>query len=78
MTTTLDLILDQYEFQSKSYDKHILADVPRQMTQEEWNLLNEHVNGDNPNAIHDYYDLKVKLDKEWVMGQMYHKHNPFG
>jgi len=75
MSVTLDTILDAYE--SKQSTEQI-QDIPREMTQEEWELLNDHVNNDNLQAIYDYNELKEKLDKEWIDGRMWHKLNPYG
>jgi hypothetical protein len=72
--TKLDAILDAYE--SKQSTEQI-QDIPREMTSEEWELLNDHVNNDNLQAIYDYNELKDKLDKEWVDKQMYHQLYPF-
>jgi hypothetical protein len=74
MPVTLDAILDAYE--SKQSTEQI-QDIPREMTHEEWELLNDHVNNGNPQAIYDYHELKDKLDKEWVDGEMYYKNYPF-
>ena len=63
MSVTLDTILDAYE--SKQSTEQI-QDIPREMTSEEWELLNDHVNNNNLRAIYDYHKLKEKLDKEWV------------
>ena len=75
MLVTLDTILDAYE--SKQSTEQI-QDIPREMTSEEWELLNDHVNNNNLQAIYDYHELKEKLDKEWVDGRMWHKLNPYG
>ena len=74
MSVTLDAILDAYE--SKQSTEQI-QDIPREMTSEEWELLNDHVNNGNQQAIYDYNELKEKLDKEWVDGEMYYKNYPF-
>jgi hypothetical protein len=74
MPVTLDAILDDYE--SKQSTEQI-QDIPREMTQEEWELLNDHVNNDNLQAIYDYNELKAKLDKEWIDSEMYYKNYPF-
>jgi len=74
MSVTLDAILDAYE--SKQSTEQI-QDIPREMTSEEWELLNDHVNNGNQQAIYDYNELKDKLDKEWVDGEMYYKNYPF-
>jgi len=71
MSVTLDAILDAYE--SKQSTEQI-QDIPREMTQEEWELLNDHVNNNNLQAIYDYYDLKEKLDKDWIDNEMWAKH----
>ena len=75
MLVTLDTILDAYE--SKQSTEQI-QDIPREMTSEEWELLNDHVNNNNLQAIYDYHELKEKLDKDWVDGRMWHKLNPYG
>ena len=75
MLVTLDTILDAYE--SKQSTEQI-QDIPREMTSEEWELLNDHVNNNNLQAIYDYYELKEKLDKDWIDGRMWHKLNPYG
>ena len=75
MSVTLDTILDAYE--SKQSTEQI-QDIPREMTSEEWKLLNDHVNNGNLQAIYDYHELKEKLDKDWVDGRMWHKLNPYG
>jgi hypothetical protein len=74
MSVTLDAILDAYE--SKQSTEQI-QDIPREMTQEEWELLNDHVNNDNLQAIYDYNELKDKLDKEWIDSEMYYRNYPF-
>ena len=74
MSVTLDTILDDYE--SKQSTEQI-QDIPREMTSEEWELLNDHVNNNNLQAIYDYHELKEKLDKEWIDGEMYYKNYPF-
>lgn len=75
MSVTLDTILDAYE--SKQSTEQI-QDIPREMTSEEWELLNDHVNNNNLQAIYDYHELKDKLDKDWIDGRMWHKLNPYG
>ena len=63
MSVTLDTILDAYE--SKQSTEQI-QDIPREMTSEEWELLNDHVNNNNLQEIYDYHELKEKLDKDWI------------
>jgi hypothetical protein len=65
--TTLDAVLSEYENIKQTTETQ---DIPREMTQEEWELLNDHVNNGNLQAIYDYNELKEKLDKEWVDGMM--------
>jgi hypothetical protein len=72
MSVTLDAILDAYE--SKQSTEQI-QDIPREMTSEEWELLNDHVNNDNLQAIYDYNELKDKLDKEWIDNMMLSQYN---
>ena len=64
---TLDEVLSYYETPKQTIE---IQDIPREMTQEEWELLNDHVNNGNLQAIYDYHDLKDKLDKDWVDNQM--------
>jgi hypothetical protein len=73
--TTLDEVLSYYETPKQTTETQ---DIPREMTQEEWELLNDHVNNGNLQAIYDYHDLKDRLDKEWIDGPMWHKLNPYG
>ena len=75
MSVTLDTILDAYESKQSTEQTQ---DIPREMTSEEWELLNDHVNNNNVQAIYDYHELKEKLDKDWVDGRMWHKLNPYG
>ena len=72
--TTLDAILDAYETKQSTEP---IQDIPREMTQKEWELLNDYVNNGNLQAIYDYHDLKGRLDKEWIDNEMYHKLHPF-
>ena len=75
MLVTLDTILDAYESKQSTEQNQ---DIPREMTLEEWELLNDHVNNNNLPAIYDYQELKEKLDKDWIDGRMWHKLNPYG
>ena len=75
MSVTLDTILDAYENKQSTEQTQ---DIPREMTSEEWELLNDHVNNGNQQAIYDYYELKERLDKDWIDGRMWHKLNPYG
>ena len=72
--TTLDEVLSYYETPKQTTETQ---DIPREMTQEECELLNDHVNNDNLQAIYDYNELKDKLDKEWIDSEMYYKNYPF-
>jgi hypothetical protein len=71
MLVTLDTVLAAYENTKQTTETQ---DIPREMTQEEWELLNDHVNNNNLQAIYDYYDLKEKLDKDWIDNEMWAKH----
>ena len=75
MSNLLDQILADYEVKQSTEQ---FQDIPREMTQEEWELLNDHVNNNNLQAIYDYHELKEKLDKDWIDGRMWHKLNPYG
>ena len=65
--STLDEVLEYYE-----NTKQTTEDLPREETFEETELLTDYTLNGNLPAIYDYYDLKDKLDKEWVDRQMYH------
>ena len=71
MLVTLDSVLTAYENTKQTTETQ---DIPREMTQEEWELLNDHVNNNNLQAIYDYYDLKDRLDKDWIENEMWAKH----
>jgi len=71
MTNLLDQILADYETKQST---EITSDVPREMTHEEFELLTDYVNNENLQAIYDYYDLKERLDKEWIDSEMWSKH----
>ena len=70
--STLDAVLEYYE-----NTKQTTEDLPREETFEETELLTDYILNGNLQAIYDYYDLKDKLDKEWVDRQMYHQIYPF-
>jgi hypothetical protein len=70
--STLDAVLSAYENTKQTTETQ---DIPREMTQEEWELLNDYVNNDNLQAIYDYNELKEKLDKEWVDEMMLSQYN---
>jgi hypothetical protein len=65
--SALDEVLKHYE-----NTKQTTEDLPREETFEETELLTDYILNGNLQAIYDYYDLKDKLDKEWVDRQMYH------
>ena len=71
MLVTLDTVLAAYENTKQTTETQ---DIPREMTQEEWELLNDHVNNNNLQAIYDFYDLKDRLDKDWIENEMWAKH----
>lgn len=66
MSNLLDQILADYEAKQNN-ETH---GIPRESTSEENDLLTDYVLNDNLQAIYDYYDLKEKLDKEWIDNQM--------
>jgi hypothetical protein len=70
--STLDEVLEYYE-----NTKQTPKDLPREQTGQELELLSDYLLNDNLQAIYDYYDLKGKLDKQWVDRQMYHQFHPF-
>jgi hypothetical protein len=71
--STLDAVLEYYE-----NTKQTTEDLPREETFEETELLTDYILNGNLQAIYDYYDLKDKLDKEWVDRQMYSAKFPWG
>jgi hypothetical protein len=71
--STLDEVLKHYE-----NAKQTTEDLPREQTGEEFELLSDYLLNGNLQAIYDYYDLKDKLDKEWVDRQMYSAKFPWG
>lgn len=74
MSNLLDQILADYEAKQNNQ----IQEIQRESTPEENELLTDYVLNDNLQAIYDYYDLKEKLDKEWIDGRMWHKLNPYG
>lgn len=66
MSNLLDQILADYEAKQNNQIQEIL----RESTPEENELLTDYVLNDNLQAIYDYYDLKEKLDKEWIVSRM--------
>jgi hypothetical protein len=64
--STLDEVLKFYETKQESEN----TDIPREETMEETELLTDYILNGNLQAIYDYYDLKDKLDKEWIDNQM--------
>jgi hypothetical protein len=71
--SALDEVLKHYE-----NTKQTTEDLPREQTGEEYELLSDYLLNGNLQAIYDYYDLKDKLDKEWVDRQMYSAKFPWG
>jgi hypothetical protein len=65
--TLLDSILKDYETRQQS----VTSEIPREQTNEEFELLTDYVLNDNLQAIYDYYELKNRLDKEWVDNEMH-------
>lgn len=66
MSNLLDQILADYEAKQNN-ESH---EIPRESTPEEIDLLTDYVLNDSLQAIYDYYDLKERLDKEWIDNQM--------
>jgi hypothetical protein len=71
--STLDAVLEYYE-----NTKQTTEDLPREETFEETELLTDYILNGNLQAIYDYYELKDKLDKEWVDRQMHSIKFPWG
>ncbi len=57
--------------------KSTLDEIPRKMTDEESQLLSDYLLNGIQTAIYEYYDLKNRLDKEWIDREMNHKLNPW-
>lgn len=72
MSVTLETLLRDYE---TKHPMKVVHDIPRETTSEEWELLNDHVNNNNLQSIYDYYDLKAKLDQEWIDREMWLQHS---
>lgn len=72
--STLDAVLEAYTKQQTQETK----DLPREETFEETELLTDYILNGNLQAIYDYYELKEKLDKEWVDIQMHSIKFPWG
>lgn len=64
--STLDEVLKFYENTNPTTEE-----LPRIQTDEEAELLSDYVLNGNQQSIYDYYELKEKLDQEWVDRQMY-------
>jgi hypothetical protein len=64
--STLEEVLEGYNKQQSQ----VTEDLPREQTFEEIELLSDYILNDNLQAIYDYYELKDKLDEEWVDRQM--------
>lgn len=66
MKQKLDELLELYE---KSQAENINSNyvIPRETTDEELNLLSQYLLEDNLQSYYDYYDLKKKLDEEFMM-----------
>lgn len=73
MSSLLDQILSDYEVKQNNQSQ----EIPRELTPKENELLADYVLNNNLQAIYDYYDLKEKLDKDWIDGRMWHKLNPY-
>jgi hypothetical protein len=65
--TTLDEVLSYYETPKQTTETE---DIPREQTAQETELLTDYTLNGNLQAIYDYYELKARLDKEWVDNQM--------
>jgi DNA polymerase-3 subunit epsilon len=65
-------IYKKIQFQN-TFPTYENKEICREPTYEEYQLLGYHILNDDLQAIYDYYDLKDKLDKEWVDRQMYHQ-----
>ena len=72
--STLDAVLEDYTKQQTQ----VTEDLPREETFEETELLTDYILNDSLQAIYNYYELKDKLDKEWVDSQMYSIKFPWG
>ena len=52
-------------------------EIPRKTTYEENQLLSDYLLNGVQTSIYDYYDLKDRLDKEWIDREMNHKLYPW-
>lgn len=66
MKQKLDELLKLYE---KSQEQNVNSNyvIPRETTAAELNLLSQYILEDNLQAYYDYYDLKKKLDNDFMM-----------
>ena len=71
--STLDEVLKFYENTNPTTEE-----LPRTQTDEETELLSDYVLNGNQQSIYDYYELKERLDQEWVDRQMYSDKFPWG
>jgi len=72
MTNRLDQLLADYEARQSNESQ----EIPRKSTPEENELLTDYVLNENLQAFYDYYELKEKLDKEWIDNRMSINLNP--
>lgn len=70
----LDKLMQVYEL---NHLENQTQKIPREETVEEFELLSNYVLNDNLQALYDYYDLKDKLDKQWIDREMYHQKFPW-
>ena len=52
-------------------------EIPRKTTYEENQLLSDYLLNGVQTSIYEYYDLKDRLDKEWIDREMNHKLYPW-
>lgn len=70
MKQKLDELLEFYEkSQAENVNSHY--EIPRETTDEELDLLSQYLLEDNLQAYYDYYDLKKKLDEDFMMQHFY-------
>jgi hypothetical protein len=65
--TTLDEVLSYYETPQQTTETQ---DIPREQTAQETEILTDYTLNGNLQAIYDYYELKGRLDEEWIDNQM--------
>ena len=59
---------------SNAFPENKDKEIPRELTNKESELLTDYLLNDNNLSIYEYYQLKNKLDNEWIDNEMWSKH----